>query len=115
MFFFLHDTPSSKKFNPQNYFEGSRLTDLSVTSLPKSIQVDESQFELNKKIESVVKSVGVKTINPFKFLCDINNNCLLSTVDFEKKKFPIYKDDDHLRPFFVREYVNYLDEALWQK
>ena len=67
------------------------------------------QFELRNKLLNIAKRTGVKVIDPMKHLCDFStNSCLRVSNDGR----PLFRDANHLRPFFVRE-VKYFDDALF--
>jgi peptidoglycan/LPS O-acetylase OafA/YrhL len=76
----------------------------------KSLKIDEwknSSTEVHKRLRNVATNSGAVIIDPQDSLCD-GDTCQVITVDGK----PLYKDAAHLRPFFVRDYVNYIDQIF---
>ena len=105
--YLLLDNPSGEKYNPKSFFEGSRLTEIRVMPKSQTTFMASGQLDLHAKMLGLGRRAGVEIIDPVEMLCK-GSNCLLATVDGR----PIYKDDEHLRPFFVREEVKYMDAAF---
>lgn len=59
------------------------------------------------KLKEVAHRSGAVILDPIDFLCD-SLICPSLTKDGE----PIYKDVSHIRPFFAREHVFFLDETI---
>jgi hypothetical protein len=74
--------------------------------------IDKSAFvERTKGVVSRLREVGIRSgatiIDPVEYLCS-ETRCPAVTSDGE----PIYKDEAHLRPSFVRRSVTYLDRTI---
>ena len=105
----LLDNANSDEQSPQAFFSGNRIQGLKVNSYKKMNNVPVDQFELRNKLLNIATRSGVKVIDPMKHLCDFStNSCLRVSNDGR----PLFRDANHLRPFFVRE-VNYFDEVLF--
>ena len=50
---------------------------------------------------------GAIVIDPVEHLC-VDQQCPVVTFDGK----PVYKDDNHYRPFFVKEHAVFIDMAL---
>ena len=59
-----------------------------------------------QKLRTIAKRTGAAVIDPVDFLC--NGVKCLAMHDNK----PIHRDDDHLRPFFVRDHVFFLDATV---
>ena len=60
-------------------------------------------------LKELGEKAGATVIDPLDFLCgNANDYCAVVTKDLK----PIYKDSSHLRPFYVREEVQFLDQAF---
>ncbi len=106
--YLILDNPASKLFDPKTYFEGSRLGGLvSVKEISNRIPFDKEQEELRKELIDLAHRAGSIVIDPVPTLCP-NNSCLILTND----GIPLYKDHNHLRPFFVKNSANYIDEIF---
>ena len=104
--YLMMNIPRGPEFDPKFMVERSFSFDPISIKMPQFSRKDFIQkFE---KIFSDVSIVGVKSgailINPMDFLCK-ENDCPIITNDGS----PIYKDENHMRPFYIRENVKYLD------
>ncbi|MCP5247424.1 MAG: acyltransferase [Candidatus Accumulibacter sp.] len=105
--YLLLDNPSGEQFEPRNFFEGSRLTRLTVKPFQQRIPLDQQQDALRKRLARLAVAAGATVIDPVAQICP-DRHCPVMTVDGR----PIYKDDNHYRPFYVREYAQFIDVAL---
>src|SRR5712671_3522592 len=58
------------------------------------------------RLKRIARSTGATVIDPVDYLCD--GNCPTLTND----GWPVYMDDNHLRPSFVRQHVTFLDAIV---
>jgi hypothetical protein len=107
--FIVLPSPTGHLFSPRRMIERS-LSDLSFRILPPFI----STPGLISRISPIVtrlRGIGARTgahlIDPIATLCD-PTQCPLLT----EHGLPIYKDDAHLNPLFVRDNVRYLDDIF---
>ena len=107
-FYLLLDNPYGDEFAPRNLI-GNRLTFQVPQNLSETIKIDDAQIKLNDRLKGVAQRAGVKTIDQLGALCRAGL-CLRLTQD----KKPIYKDEHHFRPFFVKEYADYFEKDLLQ-
>ena len=70
-------------------------------------EIPPAQLNLRQQLIDIARRAGVQIIDPAARLCD-GKKCLRTT----QGGTPIYKDEDHLRPFFVRQNAGFLDEAI---
>jgi peptidoglycan/LPS O-acetylase OafA/YrhL len=95
----LSNLKRTLSFNPISYQEKRVLRK----------DFESKYISILSQIERIAISSGAKVINPLDYLCGKENDpCLISTKDGK----PIYKDVSHLRPFFVRENITFLDETM---
>lgn len=76
----------------------------------KSLKMDEwknCSTEVHKRLRKVATNSGAVIIDPQDSLCN-GDTCKVITADGR----PLYKDFGHLRPFFVRDHVDYLDQIF---
>lgn len=102
------DNPISQEQDPESFFSGNRIKGLSVNVPSQMTDISADQFLLREKLLMIAKKSGVRVIDPMNHLCDIPNNSCLRVLNDGR---PIYKDSNHLRPFFVRD-LAYLDHVL---
>ena len=105
--FLVLDNPSGLQFEPRNFFAGSRLTDLTVTSFRRQVPLASDQAMLAARLAQLATAAGATVIDPVVHLCSAKD-CPVMTAAGK----PIYKDDNHYRPFYVREYASFMDVAL---
>jgi len=73
-------------------------------------QISPEQLKLRDQLARMAHRAGIKLVDPTRKLCE-GQSCLRQTDDGK----PLYKDDNHLRPFFVRENADFLDVTLFVK
>jgi len=105
--YFVLDNPSGPQFDPRNFFEGSRLTNLTIKPFQKPIPLDKDQSMLRDRLAQIATRAGATVIDPVFYLCP-GNNCPTATTDGK----PIYRDGNHYRPFYVKENADFIDVAL---
>lgn len=104
--FLILDNPMGQAFSPKNYFTGTRLTGLSSSNNVKAISHPAAQMELNKRLRAEGEKIGIQILDPALLLCPENSCAVFQGVT------PIYKDDNHLRPYFVRSSFSFLDRTV---
>lgn len=108
--YLLLDNPHGDEFNPKNSFNGSRLTHLVVKSNQErqaTRMLTAEEIKIRNELKELAKRSGAIIIDPIPILCP-DGNCMIQIEDGE----PVYKDNDHIRPFFVRKFSTYIDEPL---
>jgi peptidoglycan/LPS O-acetylase OafA/YrhL len=103
----LLDNPRGWQFEPRHFFAGSRLTGVAVKPFQKQVMLDEDQDALRLRLAGAVLATGARVIDPVEYLC-VNKQCPVVTADGK----PIYSDDNHYRPFYVKENASFIDVAV---
>ena len=105
--YLLLDNPSGRAFDPQTYVVGHRWSLMDVKKLPDAISVDAPHALLRQQLVAMAGRLGIQLLDPQDMLCP-GGACAVST----SAGLPIYRDSNHIRPFFVREKAGFLDRAL---
>jgi len=104
--FLIIDNPSGKEFSPDTFISGSRITGIKT----KKTKVQEySDITMRKKLFNIAKHNNVVIIDPAKHFCK-NGKCQISMDN----GIPIYKDTSHIRPFYIKNYADYIDLTVKQ-
>jgi peptidoglycan/LPS O-acetylase OafA/YrhL len=107
--FIVLPSPTGHPFSPRRMIERS-LSDLSFRIQPPFISAPELISRISPIVDRL-REIGARTgahlIDPIATLCG-PAQCPLTTED----GLPIYKDDAHLNPLFVRDDVHYLDDIF---
>jgi peptidoglycan/LPS O-acetylase OafA/YrhL len=106
--YLLLDNPMGAEFSPKSLI-GNRLSFHAPDRLTERVQIHHDQLELNEQLKEVAKSAGVEVIDQLAYLCP-EGKCLRLT----NEKQPIYRDDHHLRPFFVKDHADYFERQLFR-
>jgi peptidoglycan/LPS O-acetylase OafA/YrhL len=104
--YLLLDNPSGLDFAPQTLI-GNRLSFQTAKNLSPTVKIDEEQIALNERLKDVAQRAGARVIDQLSVLCR-GRDCIRLTED----KKPIYKDEHHMRPFFVKEHADYFEKEL---
>ncbi len=104
--FIILSNPTSPDFRPQNMV--SRLT-LASTAIDR---IDREAFvhhitPVTARLRAIATRTGATLIDPVPFLCT-KTACPTRTPAGR----PVYKDDNHLRPFYAVEKATYIDKIL---
>ncbi len=92
----------------KNYIIGSRFSKVKILSpINHTINLYENEIALNKELLNIAKQAGVEVINPIAFICKNNMYPVLT----DDNNF-VYKDTNHLRPFYIRHEAKYIDRAV---
>lgn len=108
--FLILDNPISPQQDPKTFFTGDRLgRRIEADSITPRLRIPVEQFALRDRLVAMARRAGFEVIDPLPSLCDPGvGTCRRMTADGK----PIYKDSNHLRPFFVRDQADYLDRAF---
>ena len=101
--------PNGEKFDPQHFFHRS-FFGISLTKPPDITNTDflenMGHHGSRKDLAQIAMKNGAIVIDPMDYLSD-GTNCLVS-----KDGTPIRYDDQHLRSWFVRDQIRYLDGTI---
>lgn len=106
--YLLLDNPSGEAFSPVHFVQGSRWSGMTAQAMPTHTAVDEAQWTLHEDLRAVAARAGVMVLDPWPTLCPKRPQCWRASP----QGHPLYKDDNHLRPWVVREWAAYFDAAL---
>lgn len=101
------DNPSVLAFNPSTYVTPGTRFSGRIREVNPMLELPKVQRELNDELIAIAKRAKVEVINPVAHLCKDN----LCPVVMPDGQF-IHKDVNHLRPFYVREHIPYLDKTV---
>jgi peptidoglycan/LPS O-acetylase OafA/YrhL len=104
--YLLLDNPLGAEFAPQNLI-GNRLSFQTPKNLTETVKINPEQGALNELLKRIAQQAGVETIDQLSSLCP-EGQCIRLTAD----KKPIYKDANHLRPFFVKQHADYFEKQI---
>jgi len=107
--FLVLDVPSGPMFDPAHFLRGSRLGHLAYAPPGERVQIENAAAveELRKGLRRIGEAAGATVIDPMDILCR-KDSCLATLPDGT----PIYKDTDHLRPFYVRAAAGFIDPTV---
>jgi hypothetical protein len=95
------DNPLGPNYNPRGMIK-NRLIIEKEGSDERFSALDVTQAKLNENLKTMVISAGGHVIDQLSVLCE-HGRCLRK----DQNNQPIYKDDHHMRPFFVRTLSKY--------
>lgn len=101
------DNPSVLAFNPSTYVMPSSRFSGQIREVSPTLPLPKVQRALNDELIAIAKRAKVEVIDPIAHLCKDN----LCPVVMPDGQF-IHKDVNHLRPFYVREHIPYLDKTV---
>lgn len=113
----LLDNPFGKEFNPSEMLGegGSRrhLTfsfdrKINVKAISNTFPRDSRQTSLEDEMKLLLSDSGAVVLEQSELICPMINVC--SSLDSLGR--PIYKDDNHIRPFYIREMMNVIDLVI---
>ena len=112
----LLDNPSGKDFDPAGMLGGDR-TRRAITfsagaarlpdAAPATFARDPRQVALEAELRGVVAAAGAVPLAPSALICPAD---ICARADAQGR--PIYKDDNHIRPFHVRERMDVIDSII---
>jgi peptidoglycan/LPS O-acetylase OafA/YrhL len=104
--YLLLDNPIGGGFDPRTFFDADRLSRIKKTP-SRTTPIDHAELVLRQKLIEIARRSGARIIDPLPSLCH-QDQCYRLNADGT----PIYMDDAHLRPSYVREYATFMDKAL---
>lgn len=108
--FLILQPPAGKVFDPRSMITGSRFGEMRRRTDMEAFRVDRfysANAEARKRLLQIARTTGAIPIDPVDTICK-DGICPAVTSAGE----PIYTDSVHLRPFYVRSKIHYLDSAL---
>ncbi len=102
--------PSGNLFDPRSMISGSRFGEMKPRTDMEPYRVDRfysDNAEPRRRLLRIAQATGAVPIDPVDSIC---RNGICPTVDAAGE--PIYTDPVHMRPFYVRSMVRYLDAPL---
>jgi hypothetical protein len=109
------DNPTSDFLNPSymistqghtNRFAFAFSDKVLIEDTKLAFKLPKEQKDINIELNKMGNDSGIKIIDQTKFLCPDEQCQVLNNGR------PIYLDNSHIRPFFVRNYAKYMDEIL---
>lgn len=108
--YILLNSPKGPGFSPKSMLTGSRWTTLGKNTHREGASIEAFISEyvpIRAKLEMIADRYGAKIIDPISTLCK-GGTCPTVSVDGD----PLFMDEEHMRPFYVREYAVFIDEVL---
>ena len=102
--YLLLDNPMSAYLDPKSMMK-NRLSYF----FGDTFSVSSEQLSLNEELKAAGIESGARVIDQIQHLCP-DNNCRR----YAPAGTPIYKDNSHMRPYFVIENASFMDIA-WKK
>jgi len=106
----LLDIPTDSKFHPNALLKvdaGRRAIPIRIDESSLSFAQAEYQVNLANKMKNRLSELNVNVIDQATLICP---NGICHSLNEEGK--PIYKDSEHMRAFFVKEYMDVLDPYI---
>lgn len=106
--FIVLNIPIGPAFDPANMTQRhlSRLGNPDVINVKKKILFTDADA-ISMRLKSIAKKYSATILDPQDNLC-VKKLCDRVTQEGN----PIYKDEAHLRPFYVRSYITFLDQVM---
>lgn len=108
--FLILQPPSGNLFDPRSMISGSRFGEMKPRTDMEPFSVERfyrDNAEPRQRLLAIARATGATPIDPVDTIC---KNGICPTVNTAGE--PIYTDPVHMRPFYVRSKVHYLDPAL---
>jgi peptidoglycan/LPS O-acetylase OafA/YrhL len=102
--------PTGDLFDPRSMITGSRFGEMRPrTDVPpvRVAELREVNWEPRSRLIGIARRHGAAVVDPVDFIC---RNGICPVVN--RAGEPIYTDPVHMRPYFVRSAIHYLDAAL---
>jgi hypothetical protein len=106
----LLNGPMGPEFDPTTMYTGSRLTTVRPKDHAEAIPIEavmRKQGPVRDVLKSIATRSGADVIDALAFLCP-TGKCMVATADGR----PLYKDSDHMRPFYVLERADFIDRTI---
>jgi peptidoglycan/LPS O-acetylase OafA/YrhL len=100
--YLLLDNPSDIRFDPKYI-----LRNYSTGGYQVSFKISQNQLDLNEKLKLLANNAGVEVVDQMARICP-NGLC----TALSNSNLPIYKDSNHMRPYYVIKNLKFIDEAL---
>lgn len=101
------DNPMGEQYDPKFYFAGNRFSALSLKNDRQRIPITPEHKAIRERLIDIAKRQQIEYVDPAAMICT-NDICNA----FTDNGIPIYKDNSHLRPFFVRNNASFLDRFI---
>jgi peptidoglycan/LPS O-acetylase OafA/YrhL len=109
--YLLLDNPMGEAFDPKNYLTGNRITGVQVReAVARTARPNPAEIALNAELAAMAAGIGIEVIDPIAALCR-GGACDVLTDDGQF----VYRDNHHLRPFYVEARADYLDKVLVER
>ena len=103
----LLDNPSDERFDPKSYFSGSRMKEIKLKPVVDLVPIKQDQIKLKEKFIEIAKRQHIEYIDTAAMYCK-DNMCKAFSNDGR----PIYRDTDHIRPYYVKENATFIDNLI---
>lgn len=103
----LLDNPSDERFSPKSYLDGNRMKEIKLKPVVDLVPINQDQIKLKEKFIEIAKRQHVEYIDTAAMYCK-DNMCKA----FSKDGTPIYKDDNHIRPYYVKENATFIESLV---
>jgi len=104
--YLLLDNPMNDLFDPRNMIS-NRFLLRDINSIDKYIPLSNIQYNLNEELKKIAEKSNANFIDQLESLCP-NSLC----VRLYNNEMPIYNDDSHLRPGYVKNNVKIFDHLV---
>jgi peptidoglycan/LPS O-acetylase OafA/YrhL len=108
--FLILQPPSGDPFDPRSMITGSRFQEMKPRTDMEPFRVErfyKDNAEPRRRLLQIAQATGAVPVDPVDTIC---KDGICPTVNAEGE--PIYTDPVHMRPFYVKTRVRYLDAAL---
>jgi peptidoglycan/LPS O-acetylase OafA/YrhL len=108
--FLILQPPSGNLFDPHSMITGSRFDEMKPRTNMEAFSVARfrsDNAEPRKRLLEIARATGAIPIDPVDYICK-DGVCPVVTAAGD----PIYTDPVHMRPFYVKSRIRYLDAAL---
>jgi peptidoglycan/LPS O-acetylase OafA/YrhL len=108
--FLILQPPSGDLFDPRSMITGSRFGEMKPRTVMESFRIDtfHRRYSAQRdRLLGIARLTGALVVDPVDTIC-ANGTCSPLNAAGE----PIYTDPVHMRPYFVRTAIHYLDDAL---
>jgi peptidoglycan/LPS O-acetylase OafA/YrhL len=105
--YLLLDNPRGPEFDPWSRVGTNRLGDFAILPPKDSAPVDPVELRIRADLQAMATRIGIETLDPRSMLCS-ETKCLASSPDGRS----LYKDDNHVRGFFVQTQATFIDRAM---